>query len=327
MNSFRLFLVGLAAAVCGFVLQGCFDKQPEPECQVTAGNVIAGVSNYKMILTELSHTGNSCPTMKAMEVGLERLYAADGGDFSIGVRPARLVDISMGVNTPLIDTDLGNDCSKPDKSTQCQFCQEFAIPPPPNVCKITAESVKRVDPTDPKGNKLTGIAHFPTFPTSSICAVADLTITAHFRQEFLSLPDGGVSPYFAQHFPQQYATLVDAGSSPDFPLSDGGAVQVPPLDVSLAFTNFGVIMSSIVPGTAFTADLTYTEGTDCTATYKAVGIWPIVSCSADTDCDPAPDYDAGRITGSGMNPSFQPVCDTDRGFCVPGPGVDVTTLK
>ena len=108
---------------------------------------------------------------------------------------------------------------------------------------------------------------------------------------------------------------------------------LPAITYKLEYTNFNVINSTKVPGTAFTADVKYTEGT-CVAEYKALGFWPPVSCSnkpsegalvESGECDPNGDLDAGRVTGSGINPEFKPKCDTALGMCVPS--VDVTTIK
>jgi hypothetical protein len=76
--------------------------------------------------------------------------------------------------------------------------------------------------------------------------------------------------------------------------------------------------------------LAYTKD-GCSATFKAIGMYPAIDCSADdpttpefetdpTVCNPNPDPDQGRVFGSGINPDFptrcEPMIDLD--------GLDVT---
>lgn len=75
-----------------------------------------------------------------------------------------------------------------------------------------------------------------------------------------------------------------------------------------------------IPGTQFIADLRYTEN-GCTAEYTVRGIWPVVSCATggkpdETKCDPYPDYNVGRLRGSGINPIFPVKCDPVALICV-----------
>jgi hypothetical protein len=97
--------------------------------------------------------------------------------------------------------------------------------------------------------------------------------------------------------------------------------------VSYGWSNVRLYVTSAAQGTQFTADLTLTtDGVACG--YKVLGMYPYVDCSkpnpADkkkplTDegaCAPDADEDAGRPTGSGINPDFPTRCDPDLFACV-----------
>jgi hypothetical protein len=147
----------------------------------------------------------------------------------------------------------------------------------------------RVDPADPDGKKLLGFAKFPFAPE------ADLTCSAsqfeHPAQNFESVPD---------------ELLPDGGV--DVPGS-------PALSRKYEFQNLKFLATVNAPGTVFTAEVKLTEDT-CTATMKAIGLWPQIGCDPanndpkrnnyNVDCDPKTDVDAGHIVGSGINPTFAP---------------------
>jgi hypothetical protein len=67
-------------------------------------------------------------------------------------------------------------------------------------------------------------------------------------------------------------------------------------------------------------------GSDCVAEYEAVGLYPAVYCmSEDADgnpvaddrlCSATPIAEAGMVTGSGISPDFETVCDPDLFLCV-----------
>jgi hypothetical protein len=98
------------------------------------------------------------------------------------------------------------------------------------------------------------------------------------------------------------------------------AARTPALSLTYAWSNLRVYNTAEIPGTQFTADLTYTEN-GCTAEYSVKGIWPLVTCATggkpdDTKCDPRADPAAGRFRGSGINPIFPVKCDPVALFCV-----------
>ncbi|MDC0706956.1 hypothetical protein POL68_00570 [Stigmatella sp. ncwal1] len=88
------------------------------------------------------------------------------------------------------------------------------------------------------------------------------------------------------------------------------------------WSNLRIYNTPQIPGTQFVADLRYTEN-GCTAEYQVKGIWPVVNCGSGTPktpnealCDPYPDFEAGRLRGSGINPLFPVKCDPVAFICV-----------
>jgi hypothetical protein len=94
----------------------------------------------------------------------------------------------------------------------------------------------------------------------------------------------------------------------------------PALSFGYAWSNLRIYNTPEIPGTQFVADLSYTEN-GCTAEYSVKGIWPVVNCATggkpdEAKCDPYPDFEAGRLRGSGINPIFPVKCDPVALICV-----------
>jgi hypothetical protein len=96
----------------------------------------------------------------------------------------------------------------------------------------------------------------------------------------------------------------------------------PALSLTYAWSNLRIYNTTDIPGTQFVADLRYTEN-GCSAEFSVKGIWPVVSCGSGTPkkanetlCDPYPDFNAGRLRGSGINPLFPVKCDPVAFICV-----------
>lgn len=157
---------------------------------------------------------------------------------------------------------------------------------------VEENPVPRVDPTDKDGKKLNALGKFTVYPDKDgICQCTEISpATQSFQEESLDL-------------------------------SDGGTEVLPALKLSYEWSNLKMTNTANVPGTVFTAELKYTEDS-CTATYEVLGFWPPVHCKADDDCNPEADLDAGRITGSGINPDFQPKCNKETGYCEPSVAAD-----
>jgi hypothetical protein len=98
--------------------------------------------------------------------------------------------------------------------------------------------------------------------------------------------------------------------------------RTPALSLAYAWSNLRIYNTPEIPGTQFVADLRYTEN-GCTAEYQVKGIWPVVRCGSGTPakpndslCDPLPNYEEGRLRGSGINPLFPVKCDPVALICV-----------
>jgi hypothetical protein len=327
-KTLRISLFGLAGAVAGFTLQGCFSPQPLPECSVTITSAGFGLSPYYVKLDKVDGTG-TCADLDHMYAGMQRYRTKPlGGDFRLAVKASPLADPHLGY-TLAANLDPTNDCANEE---DCQGADDptmacvvgasdggvelFDGTPVDvaddvgtvnladggsyevdlaNECGEVQEPVYRVDPADPDGKNLNAFGKLPQFPTNGVCSIAQWEAGS------------GV-----QNFEAISETQVD-----------GSPFTVPAEKHAIEWADFNLINSTKVPGTAFTANVKYTVG-GCVANYKAVGFWPEVSCAEDVDCSPNADLDAGRVFGSGINPEFKPVCDKDRGVCVPS--VDVTTL-
>jgi len=130
----------------------------------------------------------------------------------------------------------------------------------------------------------------------------------------------------APNAPHSVGELTDVPGPDNFcEVPTLGATQLvtrtPALSLTYAWSNLRIYNTPEIPGTQFTADLTYTEN-GCTAEYTVKGIWPLVNCGTsdkkpdDARCDPYPDAAAGRFRGSGINPIFPVKCDPVALFCV-----------
>jgi len=336
-NKLRISVVGLIGAVGGFGLQGCFAPQPTPECNVTITSAGLGLGPYYVVLKKVDGTG-TCSTLTHMYAGMQRFRTQpNGGDFTLAVRNSLVVDPYLG-KTFTADVDPSNNCANEkdcqgkaladggeELSGSCVILQAdgglevydgtpvildmdgglataeptdggapFEVDPA-NECASVEDPISRFDPTDPNGKKLNAIGKMPQFPSNNVCSITEWT--------------GG-----EQKFQQEILKLVDGTTT----------AILPAIVYKTEFTNFNVVNSTKVPGTAFVSDLKYTEG-GCVANYKAIGFWPEVHCTANANCDPNADLDAGRFFGSGINPEFKSTCDLALKVCVPT--VDVTTIK
>lgn len=106
----------------------------------------------------------------------------------------------------------------------------------------------------------------------------------------------------------------------------------PATNVKTEFSNVKVYVTAAAPGTQFVADMKYSEnidGVSCEATYKLVGIWPVVDCGKYTEDDcgnvtAEPDDTICHLSADKappgsvvINPDFKTACDPDLLVCVP----------
>lgn len=106
----------------------------------------------------------------------------------------------------------------------------------------------------------------------------------------------------------------------------------PATNVKAEFSNVKVYVTAAAPGTQFVADMKYSENIDgqsCEATYRLVGIWPVVDCGKYTEDDcgnvtAEPDDSICHLTAEKaqpgsvvINPDFKTICDPNLFVCVP----------
>jgi hypothetical protein len=85
------------------------------------------------------------------------------------------------------------------------------------------------------------------------------------------------------------------------------------VDLRYQWSNVRVQGSAAIPGTQWTADLVYSEG-ECTATYKAVGMFPLIRCVRGSVRDPA--ICRQPQPGLSIDPAFPTICDERTNLCV-----------
>jgi hypothetical protein len=111
------------------------------------------------------------------------------------------------------------------------------------------------------------------------------------------------------------------------------APALPPVDITLAWSNVQIYVTAAMDGTEFQATLEDTRptpaGGSCTITYKALGVSAAVPCAALDDngnpiagmtdpgaCNPIPDPAAGRYTNNGISPLARQSCDPVIAWCL-----------
>jgi hypothetical protein len=122
--------------------------------------------------------------------------------------------------------------------------------------------------------------------------------------------------------------------------ADGGVI--PAVDIQYQWSNFQMVSTTSVQGTQWGAQLVYTDKVNnCTGTYTAVGISPIIGCAAclcsdgtacdasgactapatpgtvpnNLVCNPEKNTDGGAFLGSGLDPLFPVFCDPNLFIC------------
>ncbi len=310
----------VVATIAGFAIQSCFSTSPPPQCQAQSG--LNYIASFKKV-------GGACTPgddIKGMKLGMQEFLPPQTGAASLGVKVERLFDNAQDISANL---DPANDChaNAEGGKASCEYCaatneveKDGEITYVPilvndagvtrdggtqfpdggrislaNFCEPIKESFERIDPTDEEKAGVIAVGKFPRAPANGVCIASDFT--------------GGSQNYVAFTAPNKF---------------DGGVFSVPALSQKYEWSNFVVVTTAVFPGTAFTAKLKYTED-GCTTDYEVRGIAPAVACKADEDCNPNANLDAGRVTGSGINPEFKPKCVVDLGYCLPT--VDFTNPK
>lgn len=151
------------ALYCVLLFSGCFDAQPAPECNVFTANALLGTTAYWASMKQTSSTGGTCPALTGMEIGMARFAPPGTAEFTVALRPKRLVSMAMGE---------------------------------------LSDGTPRSDPNDREGKNITSKAALSQYPANGVCTVSGFTgpdgasATAnsqHFEAVTLETPDGGQS--------------------------------------------------------------------------------------------------------------------------------------
>jgi hypothetical protein len=114
-----------------------------------------------------------------------------------------------------------------------------------------------------------------------------------------------------QTFPEVTVDECVAAGVPPY-LDDGGVdpslgLPYPPTHVIDAWSNFKLISTAHFNQNMWEADVTLTRDS-CAATYHVLGVYPMVGCTTDEDCNPNANLAAGRPVGSGVPAEFKSTC-------------------
>jgi hypothetical protein len=124
-------------------------------------------------------------------------------------------------------------------------------------------------------------AGFPNDET--FCMAEDFSVAEVFLPDIEAIADDPTTPDVDETQPAQTATRV-----------------------RYEWSNARFVVSADAQGTQFEADLAYMQD-GCTATYHVVGLYPVVTCEIDDQCNDEK---------NGINPDFAVRCNTALGLCV-----------
>ncbi len=104
---------------------------------------------------------------------------------------------------------------------------------------------------------------------------------------------------------------------------------LPAVTLKNEWTDVRFYVDPALPGTQFAGTFIYTKN-NCTATYRAQGLYPAATCGKANPvdggprmipnpeaCSPCADPSKGRRFGSGISPDVEVVCDEDSLTCLP----------
>jgi hypothetical protein len=180
-----------------------------------------------------------------------------------------------------------------------------------------------------------------TAPTTSTCHPRSVSFCANVDSKITNCAgDDDCCPADAITGQQDPACLSKVHTcmptGPDLTTCHSSAVAA--VSQSYTWSNMKFVNTSAVPGTQFSATVTYSDATCQSQVYEVVGLWPSVSCALtgadgatavdakgfptehpipdDAACCPTPEVAAGHPSGSGINPNFPVHCDHDLLICV-----------
>jgi hypothetical protein len=153
---------------------------------------------------------------------------------------------------------------------------------------------------------------------SKIDAIGDFDSVEPDAQDRCTVKKLSASTIAAPQIDLSVSCMADADCPAPATCATDHCVQ-PATSVTYDFSDVRVWVTTAYEGVVFAGTLTYTdENQGCSAQYSMLGLYPLIGCGADADCDPLADPDAGRVTGSGINPDFRDNvrCDLAFGYCV-----------
>ncbi len=120
---------------------------------------------------------------------------------------------------------------------------------------------------------------------------------------------------FTSEYPQEGVCTVPSLSE----ARQVGTLNGSPVDLTYRWNNLVIQGAAAIPGTQWTAELTYSEG-GCTAVYEAVGVFPAIRCVR-TNADGSTTRDPSicklpRPGSSSLDPAFPIVCEESENLCV-----------
>ncbi|HYO56145.1 hypothetical protein [Archangium sp.] len=133
-------------------------------------------------------------------------------------------------------------------------------------------------------------------------------------------PDASHSVMASGDFTTEYPGQDGVCAVPS--MSEARQVVIPEpgttLDLRYQWSNLRIQGQSAIPGTQWTAELTYSEG-DCTATYEAVGVFPAIKCErkdADGKTVRDPSVCKQPRPSLSLDPAFPIICEETTNLCV-----------
>lgn len=299
----HLLITGLALSSVG--LGSC--SIPKPECTVGQSGVggagLSGILAFAVRYTLVSGGGGACDNFKGEAVGFQSYHPAGADGFrdfsktSIALRPHSLGELTW------MNEDFGFDATLDVPNGLGDFT---ATDPDANdMCQVPAVTSARVN--------FPGLV-FDSDAANYVEDPATIPATCTMDMECAAAPNA--------------VCRIPADAT------EGACVvpvDLPATDLQYEWSNLVFYVTAGAPGNQLTADVKITLN-GCTATYRAIGVWPAVDCTGytvpganegDPDivvepealCHPEPDAEKGRPFGSGINPDFGPIsCDDSFAF-------------
>lgn len=326
----NLLTLGLALGAVGLV--SC--STPKPECQAAASNVngagLSGLAAFAVRLVPVSGTG-PCAELQGEVIGMQTYHPAT---------EESVVDTGVACLNAS-ECEEGEVCTNVDPSAPADTtCVRYNSP----VRDLSKTSIALR--TQSHG-ELTWMNEDFGFPTDTDVpnAIGDFTSIEPDGSEFCQVPTVSearvVFPGAEVPIDTEEACTTDADCAagpggtctpldPMDPMAGSTCVVLDiyePTDLAYRWSNMSFYVTAAATGTQFTADLEVVLN-GCTATYKAIGMWPAVDCTGitgfvkvdtgfpcteDVDCDPEVDPDApgGTCEPSGTcfveQPTFGPL--------------------